>query len=394
MTVAGPVLQPSGQSVDTKAAIAAIAAISVVGIAIGLGIPLLSIVMENRGYSASLIGTNTAIAGLASLVAAPFAAPIAARFGVVQTIGAMIVLGAVSFLGFYLFDSFLAWGLLRATLHFALTLLFVLSEFWITVSAPPEKRGLMLGVYATVLSLGFALGPLLFAQIGSAGIAPFATGFGIILLALIPVLLAWNRNPDIAGEEKSRFLPFVIAVPTATAAVLVFGAVETGGFSLLPVYGTQLGYSESDSALLLTVIGLGNVLMQIPIGLLSDKVRDRRHLLLALAVLGIVGVLSMTLFPASWLLLALVLFIWGGAVAGLYTVGLAHLGASFTGRDLASANAAFVFCYAVGMLLGPQTIGIGMDWLGPNGFSYSLAVFFILYICLVLQRIAFVPRQP
>jgi MFS family permease len=386
--------QTGPQTFNLRAAIAAIAAISVVGMAIGLGIPLLSIVMENRGYSASLIGTNTAIAGLASLAAAPFAAPIAARFGVVRTIAAMIVMGAFSFISFYAFDSFLAWGLLRVSLHFALTVLFILSEFWITVSAPPEKRGLMLGIYATVLSLGFALGPLLFAQIGSAGIAPFATGFIIILAALLPVAFAWREKPDISGDEKTSFLPFVVAVPTATAAVLVFGAVETGGFSLLPVYGTQLGYTESDSAILLTVIGFGNVLMQIPIGLLSDRVHDRRHLLIALAALGLAGVLAMTLFPANWTLLALVLFIWGGAVAGLYTVGLAHLGTRFTGRDLASANAAFVFCYAIGMLLGPQSIGIGMDWLGPNGFSYSLAIFFVLYICLALQRIIFVPRKP
>ena len=42
---------------------AAVASISVVGIAIGLGTPLLSIILESRGYSASMIGLNTAVAG-------------------------------------------------------------------------------------------------------------------------------------------------------------------------------------------------------------------------------------------------------------------------------------------------------------------------------------------
>lgn len=40
---------------------AAIATISAVGAAIGLGIPLLSVLLESRGYSASLIGANTAV---------------------------------------------------------------------------------------------------------------------------------------------------------------------------------------------------------------------------------------------------------------------------------------------------------------------------------------------
>ena len=76
--------------------------------------------------------------------------------------------------------------------------------------------------------------------------------------------------------ETSSFLRYIWLVPTATAAVLVFGAVETGGFALFPVYGNRIGYSEADAALLLTMIGLGNVILQIPLGIISDRIRDRR----------------------------------------------------------------------------------------------------------------------
>ena len=90
--------------------------------------------------------------------------------------------------------------------------------------------------------------------------------------------------------------------------------------------------------------------------------------------------------------MAAVLFVWGGGVAALYTVGLAHLSSRLTGRDLASANAAFVFCYGFGMLIGPQAIGIGMDTFGPDGFGYALALFFALYIALVVGRIVWTRR--
>ncbi|TIM65328.1 MAG: MFS transporter, partial [Mesorhizobium sp.] len=65
--------------------IAAISSISVVGIAIGLGMPLLSVILETRGHSASMIGFNTAVAGLASIAGAPLATPLAMRFGVART---------------------------------------------------------------------------------------------------------------------------------------------------------------------------------------------------------------------------------------------------------------------------------------------------------------------
>jgi MFS family permease len=383
----------AAESRQLSAAAAAIAAISVVGIAFGLGMPLLSTVMENRGYSASLIGLNTASAGVASLAAAPLVTPVAARFGVVKTLCSMNVAAALSLAGFYLFESFAAWAILRVCLHFALTFLFILSEFWISASAPPQKRGLLLGVYATFLSIGFAIGPWLFSLTGSAGFLPFGLGAAVLLTGLLPVIWAWSDSPALGKGEKTAFAPYLTTVPTATAAVLVFGAVETGGFSMLPVYGTRLGFSEADSALWLTIIGAGNVTMQLPLGLLSDWVRDRRHLLVALALFSLTGVAVMTAVTHDWTLLAIVFFLWGGAVGGLYTVGLAHLGSRLTGRDLASANAAFIFCYAIGMLLGPQMIGIFMDEFGPNGFSAALSVFFVLYIALATQRIVFVRQQ-
>lgn len=369
---------------------AAIASISVVGIAIGLGVPLLSVILELRGFSASAIGANTAIAGIASILAAPCATPLATRFGIVRVMLAMIAIGGFAFIGFYFAPAFWMWFPLRAVLHFAITVLFILSEFWISTSAPPHRRGLVLGLYATVLSMGFAFGPWLFSQVGSAGFLPFGIAFCLVMLAAIPVTAAWRESPNMGGTSShapSGFLRYIWMVPMATAAVLVFGAVETGGFALFPVYGARLGYSEGDAALLLTAVGLGNVLLQIPLGLLSDRMRDRRHLLIACAIVGLAGALLLPHLAGNWNASAAVLFVWGGVVAGLYTIGLAHLGSRLSGRDLASANAAFILCYGIGMLVGPQAIGIGMDVAGPNGFAWTLAIFFALYLILAAFRL-------
>lgn len=374
---------------------AAIASISVVGIAIGLGVPLLSVIMESRGHSASMIGLNTAVAGIASIASAPLATPLAARFGIVGTMLAMIVIGAFAFLGFYYATAFWMWFPLRAILHVALTVLFILSEFWISTSAPPRRRGFVLGIYATVLSLGFAFGPWLYAQVGSAGLLPFGITFCLVILAAIPVLAAARESPEIKRSDSSGgFIRYIWLVPTATAAVLLFGAVETGGNALFPVYGKRIGYSESDAALLLSMIGLGNVVLQIPIGMISDRINDRRTLMIGCAVVGMLGMLALPWFATDWHLAAALLFVWGGSVAALYTIGLSHLGARLIGRELASANAAFVLCYGLGMLIGPQIIGIGMDVFGPQGFGYSIALFFVPYIGLAAWRIVATPATP
>ena len=218
--------------------IAAISAISAVGIAIGLGLPLLSIILEKRGISSTLIGINSAMAGVAAMAAAPCTARLAHAWGTSTTMLGAILLAAISGLGFYYIENFWLWFPLRIVFHGATTMLFILSEFWINAAAPPRRRGLVLGIYATVLSLGFATGPLVFSLIGSEGVLPFALGAVIILTAAVPIFIARGESPTIDEKPELHFMRYILLVPTATAAVFIFGAVQVGGLSLLPIYAT------------------------------------------------------------------------------------------------------------------------------------------------------------
>ncbi len=378
----------TAETINWRGAIAAIATISVVGISLGITIPLLSVLMEKQGHSSTLIGANTAFAGVAALLAAPFGPRIAQILGVQRAIVLMILLVVGSFLAFNAFRTIEVWFVLRFVTGFAVTCLFLLSEFWISAATPQSKRGLMFGIYATVLSLGFAIGPALFAKIGSEGSTAFYVGAGTVALAIIPVLAAWNNSVPVRDGKIGGFWPFLWLVPSATAAVLVYGAVETGGFSLFPVYGTRQGLNETDAALLLTMIGLGNVLLQIPLGLLSDRVSNRRIVLLGCAVIGLLGMVGLPFAIGNWWAAASILFVWGGVVAGLYTVGLAHLSSRVPPEQLAQANAAFVFCYGIGMLAGPQLMGALMDAFGPNGFALGMGFFFAAFMAVVLRRLS------
>ncbi|MGI0524291.1 MFS transporter [Rhizobium giardinii] len=389
---------PSGtpapvEEIHWPSLIAAIASITAVGIAIGLGLPLLSIIMEKRGISSTLIGLNSAMAGLASMAAAAVTAKTAHNYGVANTMLLAILFAAISALGFYYIENFWLWFPLRVVFHGAITVLFVLSEFWINATAPPSRRGLVLGIYGTILSLGFAAGPLLFSILGSEGILPFAFGACVILLSAIPIFLARNESPVLDEKPELHFMRYVFLVPTATAAVFIFGAVESGGLSLFPIYGTRTGFTESQAALLLTVMGIGNVIFQIPLGMLSDHMKDRRNLLAMMTVVGLAGALCLPLLQGNWWLMAVVLLFWGGSVSGLYTVGLSHLGSRLHGADLAAANAAFIFSYAVGTVAGPQAIGAAMDIAGNDGFAWSIAAFFGLYVILSVARIVFNPKR-
>jgi hypothetical protein len=163
------------EEIHWPALIAAVAAITAVGSPSAWACRCLSVILEKRGISSSMIGLNSAMAGVAAMAAAPLSTTwIARRLTVVTTMVLAIVAAAASALGFYFAEALWMWFPLRIVFHGAITILFVLSEFWINTAAPPSRRGLVLGIYATVLSLGFAAGPLIFSIVGSEGILPFA----------------------------------------------------------------------------------------------------------------------------------------------------------------------------------------------------------------------------
>src|SRR3546814_3441472 len=52
-----------------------------------------------------------------------------------------------------------------------------------------------------------------------------------------------------------------------------------------------------------------------------------------------------------------ILFLWGGAAFGLYTVAVTMLGERYRGGELAAANAAFVMMFEIANLTGPPIAG-------------------------------------
>ncbi len=385
-----PTGETEQQEVLDKARYASIAAaigcITSVGVGLSLSVPLLSLEMERMGASGTLIGVNTAVAGVAAIIVVPFVPRLAARLGVLTLLWLAVGLAALSLIAFKATYDILWWFPLRFLFSIALGTLFVLSEYWINSAAPPEKRGFVMGIYATVLALGFAAGPAVLSLVGTSGWPPYLAGAALCSLAALPLLLARGISPRIDRGTGRTVLSFILAAPAATVAALVFGAVETGGFAILPLYGLQLGYTAERAAFLVSLMALGNVLFQIPIGMLSDRV-DRRLVLAVVAFIGMIGAFAMPLAAGSITGFAILLVVWGGVAGALYTVGLAHLGARFSGGDLASANAAFVILYNTGLVIGPPFVGGGMDLYPPHGFAVALGLLFAAYLLVIATRL-------
>jgi MFS family permease len=374
----------SGQIIP--ALVSAIATVTIVGVGLSLTMTLIALRLGEQGFSARAIGLNPTAGGIAILAGAAFVPALTRRFSVKPLLFLALLTSGLSLLSFTLTNDYWAWLAIRAVLSGALSVLFVTSEYWINAIAPPRNRGFVLGFYMTSLAGGFAVGPGILGFVGTAGPAPFIVATALFALAALPIVLWSGKGPEVKSGPPVPVLGFLTSVPVATLAGLLFGAIETASLGLLPVYALRAGLSPETGAFFVTLFALGNVIFQFPIGIASDQM-DRSKLLLSLAILGLCGAIAMALAgPSHFSLFCGLLVLWGGIVGSLYAVGLAHLGSCYSGPDLASANAAYVMLYSLGMLVGPPIVGLGMDIISPNGLFFFIAGLLLLYLGLVRGR--------
>lgn len=367
---------------DRAALLIAILAISLVGVGMSLTIPLIALRMEAAGFSGEANGFGTAMAGVATLVASPAIPGLVRMAGVRNVLAAAIGLAVASLLALAFVADIYWWFPIRFAFSCALTILFVVSEYSVNALSPPDRRGLWVGIYSTSLYLGFAAGPAFLNLVGTQGRLPFYVAAALFFAAALPIAAVGARIPGFSEKAGAPALTLFAQAPALMLASLLFGAVETGGMGLLPVHALRNGYGASTGALFVSFVAIGNVLFQLPIGLVSDRF-DRNRLIVAIALIGLLGALVLTVIGSNFVAFSVVLFVWGGIAGGLYMVGLAELGARYQGADLASANAAFVMLYATGMVAGPPLLGRALDASSRYGLFGGVAGLFLMYLAAV-----------
>jgi MFS family permease len=122
----------------------------------------------------------------------------------------------------------------------------------------------------------------------------------------------------------------------------------------------------------MSLVIVGGLILQWPVGRLSDRY-DRRHALVAVAV-ALVVVSGALVAAGMWsaraaLLLAPVL----GAVAfTLYPLSVAHANDRLEPAQIVAASAALITAYGVGAAVGPPAAAVLMEAVGPSGlFTFT-----------------------
>ncbi|WP_421531939.1 MFS transporter [Lelliottia amnigena] len=343
-----------------KRLISVIFSVTVFSLTYGLSSPLIAFKLLNAGMSESAIGVNAAMHAVGVFLIAPFLPALFRRYRPLTLIVVSLCAIAVIFMLFGVV-SFPMWFLLRMGLGLFSEIIMVQTETWLNGSTVERARGKVLALYTAGMSLGFATGPLILAWTGSDGNLAFYVAS--VLAALAIVFIFTSGMPRVEGhEEKPETLGNSLKLAALPImATVLNAAVEVLGMNFLSLYAIKLGWSESASALLISVLMFGAILLQLPIGWLADRV-DRLKLMTTLAFIAAALAFVWPHILAFHLLSYVMLFIWGGIFVGIYTVAITWVGERFNGGQLAGIYAAMSVAWGAGALAGPLLGGFAMTF--------------------------------
>lgn len=356
-----------------------------VGLAVGGVIPLFALILENRGVSETVIGANTAVGSLGIICVAPFVPWIVRRLGLATAVISGIVVSVLALAAIAMTESLTAWFLLRPIYAGGLGIHWVVSETWMNSVASNRDRGRIMAIYVTTIAAGMAAGPAILGMTGTEGVIPFVV-FGLATLATaVPLAVVARHAPILRIGLHGTPAILVRGAPTVFAAVVAVGLYGGACFVFLPIYGLRSGLAEADAVFLLTAFLAGNLIFQIPVGLLADRFNHRAMLLICGGV-ALVAPFLVSPLLANPIPLVVFMAIWGGAIFAFYTIGITMLGERFQAGELAAANAAFIMTFEIANAIGPPAAGLALGLWAPHGMTVFLIAVAAIFLAVTAIR--------
>ncbi|SLN44671.1 putative MFS-type transporter YcaD [Aquimixticola soesokkakensis] len=260
-----------------------------------------------------------------------------------------------------------AWFGLRVVLGFCFASVYVTAESWLNNSATNETRGKALSLYMMVQMAGIVIAQWIVTRGDPSGFILFIVPSVLVSISFAPILLTVSPAPPHAATKDLPIRELFRISPLGCAGMLLTGGVFAAQYGMSAVYATLAGLTVDQLSLFIALIYVGAVVLQYPIGWISDRI-DRRILIAVIALIGALAAIFGAVMPTTPLSVYVAAFLIGGMTNPLYSLLIAHTGDFMQPEDMASTSGGLLFLNGVGAVAGPLVAGLMLEQIGPSGY--------------------------
>jgi MFS family permease len=259
-----------------------------------------------------------------------------------------------------------AWGLFRFLIGACAVGMLMCVESWLNARTDNKNRGQVFSLYVITVYLFQGIGQFLIQLPDDSGFELFVIMSVLMSLAIVPVAVTRMPAPTLPEAARFDFVRLWRTSPTGMVVSLISGLILGAFYGVGPVFAQYSGFDSAGTAMFMSAVIIGGLVMQWPIGKISDG-RDRRGVIVGIIIaLVVVCIVMVGRNPTGYELIALAIA-FGSLSCALYPLSVAYTNDHLEPEDLMPAAGGLVMAYGLGAIVGPPVAAVTIEWLGAKG---------------------------
>ncbi|MBT6095980.1 MAG: MFS transporter [Rhodospirillaceae bacterium] len=351
---------------------------------------LLGIRSRLEGFSTGTTGFIMAGYSVGLLLGALFATRVVATVGHIRAFAAFASIMSVAVLAHVLIIEPIVWFALRVVAGFCMAGMVMVVESWVNERATNSTRGRILSLYMMTNYMGAGLGQFMLLLDDPAQFQLFVIASMVYSFALVPILLTRSSAPKPSSPQRTNFRELFAVSPVGVYGTICAGMTNASLNSMGAVFAKDAGLSISQVSTFMAMALFGGMVMQFPLGRMSDRF-DRRTVL-AVAALATATAAYAVIWATSQPVLTLIIAagFFGGFCFAIYPLSSSQVNDLADPDKLVQVAAGVLISYGIGASVGPILVAQSMAFYGPQGMFYFIAAIngslLVFTIVRILQR--------
>lgn len=339
-----------------------------------------------EGYDSWVIGVLNAAYYAGVMLGSIYVEKLIDRIGHIRTfamfasINSAVILVQSFIIGAY------SWTIFRFLVGFCASGFFIVIESWLLLSTGIKTRGKVLSLYMLTLYMAQGFGQFILNAAPMKSILPFAIVIFLSSLSVLPVCMIKSSGPLMLESSITNIFQILKKAPLGPIGCFMAGLIMSSFYALGPIFGKDINLSIFQISQIMGLTILGGLVLQWPIGHLSDIFNRRKVIIgvfLALMLLTF-ALFHSQHFPYYVLLSLMVLF--GGISFTLYPLSITYTCDYFSERNIVGITCALLIIYGTGCIVGPLISPFFMNLFGPSGLFLFVSIVCAVYIIFAMWR--------
>ncbi len=333
---------------------------------------LLGLRSRIEGFSTETTGFIMTGQFIGMLVGALLAVRVISAVGHIRSFAAFASIMSVAVLAHVLYADPIFWFVLRLATGFCMAGMIMVVESWVNERSVNENRGKILSLYMITSYVGSGSGQFMLLLGDPAQFQLFVIASMVYSFALVPILLTRATAPKPITPQRMKFTKLFLTSPVGVIGTVCAGMSNSSLNGMGAVFAGESGLTLPQVSTFMAAAIFGGMLLQFPIGRISDRFDRRTVLIIAAGSTALLGLVVIWATGQDVIFLIAAIALYGGFSFTIYAISSSQVNDMADRDKLVQVSAGLLIAYGVGASIGPVVAAQFMTLAGPNGFFMFL----------------------